>query len=127
MRIFITLGMALALISCSGRDKANQKEQSAPGAATATAPTLDPNMFEIRFQVAKGSLPAMLTAEPSAKDLAARTEIVGKDLAAVAGVIGIQIPKGGVGPKCFRVCENQCFGAGENQTCVPRCHIECID
>jgi hypothetical protein len=127
MRIFITLGMAVALINCSAADKGGEQQQSTPGAATSAAPRIDPDKVEVRFQIAKASLPATLTAEPSAKDQAARTPITGKDLAALSGVIKDRVPIGTVGPKCFRVCETQCFGAGESQTCVPRCHIECID
>ena len=39
----------------------------------------------MRFLVAKATLPASLTQEPSAKDRVARTEIIGKDLAALEG------------------------------------------
>jgi hypothetical protein len=127
MRIFITLGMAVALINCSAANKDRDQQQSTSGAATDAAPKIDPDKIEVRFQIAKASLPATLTAGPLAKDQAARTPIMGKDLAALAGAIKDRVPIGTVGPKCFRVCETQCFGIGENQTCVPQCHIECID
>lgn len=133
MRIFITLAMTLALAGCSAGDKANEQQQAAPAAPaapsapTSTASNIDPDKVEVRFQIAKASLPATLTAEPSAKDLATRREIVGKDLAAVVGALKVPGPGTIGGPKCFKVCENQCFGIGDSQTCVPQCHIECID
>jgi hypothetical protein len=115
-----------ALVGCSAADKSHEPQQSAPTAATSAEPKIPADKVEVRLLVSKAALPATLTTEPSAKDQAARTTITGKDLAVLEGAIrgkGL----GSVGPKCFRVCETQCFGAGESQTCVPRCHIECID
>ena len=126
MRIIVLLGICATLVGCSAAEKRSEQQQSAPNAATSKEARIPADKVEVRFLVAKATLPASLTQEPSAKDGVARTEIIGKDLAALEGAIrgkGI----GSVGPKCFRVCETQCFGAGENQTCVPRCHIECID
>ena len=125
MRIIVLLGICATLAGCSAAEKRSE-QQSAPTSTISKEARIPADKVEVRFLLAKAALPASLTQEPSAKDRVARTEITGKDLAVLEGAIrgkGI----GSVGPKCFRVCETQCFGAGENQTCVPRCRIECID
>lgn len=129
MRTFILLGMTAVLASCSAAEERHEQQQSAPAAATTPAAQIPADKVEVRFLIAKASLPATLTAEPSAKDQAVtRTPVVGKDLAALSDALRGRVPIGSLGgPKCFKVCENNCFGIGENQTCVPQCHIECID